>query len=160
MLNEPATTYVGGPIAMSLLMDFYTCVRLCALVWLERKVEQAYPRALLCFACRRAYAEIRSTGFGGQCRIVIPSCPSFHPTLNAYACAQRPGAAASLWLRLARLPPPASRVWRSSHLRDTLAVAPGLLAHYLVTETVKFVRLIKQSVCRRYRFIVCMHVPC
>ncbi len=45
--------------------------------------------------------------------------------------------AASVWLRLARVPPPASRVRRSRHLRDTLAAAPGLLAHASVTETVK-----------------------
>ncbi len=44
--------------------------------------------------------------------------------------------AASVWLRLARLPPPASRVRRSRRLRDTLAAAPGLLAHASVTETV------------------------
>ncbi len=41
-------------------------------------------------------------------------------------------------MRLARLPPPASRVRRSRRLRDTLAAAPGLLAHALVTETVKY----------------------
>ena len=46
--------------------------------------------------------------------------------------------AASVWLRLARLPPPASRLRRSRRLRDTLAAAPGLLAHASVTETVKF----------------------
>jgi hypothetical protein len=46
--------------------------------------------------------------------------------------------AASVWLRLARLPPPASRVRRSSLRRDTLAAAPGLLAHPSVTEIVKF----------------------
>jgi hypothetical protein len=45
--------------------------------------------------------------------------------------------AASVWLRLARLPPPASRMRRSRRLRDTLAAAPGLLAHACVTETVK-----------------------
>ncbi len=45
--------------------------------------------------------------------------------------------AASVWLRLARLPPPANRVWRSRRLRDTLAAAPGLLAHACVTEVVK-----------------------
>jgi hypothetical protein len=44
--------------------------------------------------------------------------------------------AASVWLRLARLPPPASRVRRSHRLRDKLAAAPGLLAHAYVTETV------------------------
>ena len=46
--------------------------------------------------------------------------------------------AASVWLRLARLPPPASRVRRSRRLRDTLAAAPGLLAHACVTEAVKY----------------------
>ncbi len=46
--------------------------------------------------------------------------------------------AASVWLRLARLPPPASRVLSSRRLRDTLAAAPGLLTHTCVTETVKF----------------------
>ncbi len=45
--------------------------------------------------------------------------------------------AARVWLQLARLPPPASRVRRSRRLRDTLAAAPGLLAHASVTETVK-----------------------
>ncbi len=44
--------------------------------------------------------------------------------------------AASVWLRLARLPPPASRMRRSRRLRDT--AAPGLLAHASVTEIVKF----------------------
>jgi hypothetical protein len=44
-------------------------------------------------------------------------------------CVQRPGFSASVWLRLARLPPPASRVRRSRRLLDTLAAAPGLLAH-------------------------------
>ncbi len=43
--------------------------------------------------------------------------------------------APSVWLRLARLPPPASRVRRSRRLRDTLAAAPGLVAHTLVTRT-------------------------
>ncbi len=57
---------------------------------------------------------------------------------EAYAYAQKPGALASVWLRLARLPPPASRVRRSRRLRDTLADAPGLLAHACVTEAVKF----------------------
>ncbi len=46
--------------------------------------------------------------------------------------------AASVWLRLARLPPPASRMRRSRRLRDTLAAASGLLAHASVTEVVKF----------------------
>ncbi len=47
--------------------------------------------------------------------------------------------AASVWLRLARLPRPASRVRRSRRLRDTLAAVPDLLAHACVTETVNFV---------------------
>ncbi len=46
--------------------------------------------------------------------------------------------AASVWLRLARLPPPASRARRSRRLSNTLAAAPGLLAHASVTEVVKF----------------------
>ena len=46
--------------------------------------------------------------------------------------------AASVWLRLARLPPPASRVRRSRRLRDTLAAASGLLARASVTEAVNF----------------------
>jgi hypothetical protein len=46
--------------------------------------------------------------------------------------------AASVWLRLAHLPSPASRMQRSRHLHDTLAAAPGLLAHACVTDTVKF----------------------
>jgi hypothetical protein len=46
--------------------------------------------------------------------------------------------AASVWLRLPRLPPPAIRVRCSRHLRDTLAAASGLLAHASVTEIVKF----------------------
>jgi hypothetical protein len=45
--------------------------------------------------------------------------------------------AASVWLRLARLPPHASRVRRSRHLRDTPAAAPGLFAHASVTEIVR-----------------------
>ncbi len=44
--------------------------------------------------------------------------------------------AASVRLRLARLPPPASRMRRSRRLRDTLAAAPGLLAHACVTGVV------------------------
>ncbi len=46
--------------------------------------------------------------------------------------------AASVWLRLARLPPPASRLRRLRRLRDTLAAAPGLLVHASVTDTVIF----------------------
>ncbi len=54
--------------------------------------------------------------------------------------------AASVWLWLARLPPPACRVRRSRRLRDIrlrdmLAAVPGLLAHGLVAETVKFCRM-------------------
>ncbi len=49
--------------------------------------------------------------------------------------------AESVWLRLARLPPPASRMRRSRRLRDTLAAAPGLLAHASVTQAVKFCRM-------------------
>ncbi len=45
--------------------------------------------------------------------------------------------AASMWLWLARLPPPASRARRSRRLRDTLAAVPGLLAHACLTKTVK-----------------------
>ncbi len=45
------------------------------------------------------------------------------------------------WLRLARLPPPASRLRRSRRLRDTLAAAPGLLAHASITEVVNFCRV-------------------
>ncbi len=41
-----------------------------------------------------------------------------------------------MWLGLTRLPPPASRVRRSRCLRDTLAAAPGLLAHACVTVVV------------------------
>jgi hypothetical protein len=41
--------------------------------------------------------------------------------------------AACRWLRLARLPPPASRVRRSRRQRNTLAAPPGLLAHASVT---------------------------
>ncbi len=46
--------------------------------------------------------------------------------------------AASVWLRLARLPPPASRMRRSRRLRDTPEPAPGLLAHACLTEAVIF----------------------
>jgi hypothetical protein len=42
--------------------------------------------------------------------------------------------AASVSLRLACLPAPASWVWRSRRLRSTRAAAPGLLAHALVTK--------------------------
>jgi hypothetical protein len=45
--------------------------------------------------------------------------------------------AASVWLQLARLLPPASRVRRSRRLRGKLEAAPGLLAHDSVTEVVK-----------------------
>jgi hypothetical protein len=64
----------------------------------------------------------------------VPVC--FTSWQKACACAQWPWLAASVWLRLARLPPPASRVRRSRRLRDTLAAAPGLLAHTSVTEII------------------------
>ncbi len=60
-----------------------------------------------------------------------PQCSPYGK--KTIACAQTPG----VWLRLARLPPPASRVRRSRGLRDTLAAVPGLLAHASVAETVK-----------------------
>ncbi len=56
---------------------------------------------------------------------------SFHPMAKKNICMH-----AKAWL--ARLPPPASRMRRSRRLRDTLAAAPGLLAHASVTTTVKF----------------------
>jgi hypothetical protein len=46
--------------------------------------------------------------------------------------------AASVWLWLARLAPPASRMRHSRRLRDTLAAAAGLLAHACVTEVERF----------------------
>jgi hypothetical protein len=46
--------------------------------------------------------------------------------------------AASVWLRLVRLLPPASRMRCSRRLRETLAAAPGLLTHALVTEEAQF----------------------
>jgi hypothetical protein len=48
--------------------------------------------------------------------------------------------AASVWLRLAHLPPPASRVRRSSRLCDRLAAAPGFLVLASVAEIVLLVR--------------------
>ena len=45
--------------------------------------------------------------------------------------------AASVSLRLARLPRTASSAQRSRRLRSTLAAAPGLLAHALVTKQFK-----------------------
>jgi hypothetical protein len=73
--------------------------------------------------------------------------------IKACACARRPGAAASMWLRLARLPPPASRMRRLRRLRDTLAAAPGLLAHDSVTETVKLCPMGPNSSTKRYMCI-------
>jgi hypothetical protein len=52
--------------------------------------------------------------------------------------------AASVWLRLA------SRARRSRRLRDTLAAAPGLLAHASVTRTVNFVRWVQNLGTGRY----------
>ncbi len=65
-----------------------------------------------------------------QCTVVY-----LHPmhAPKGLACRERVAAA-----MIARLPPPASKVRRSRHLRDTLAAAPGLLAHASVTETVAF----------------------
>ena len=51
MLNEPSTTYVGGPITMQQLFDFYS----------------------------RAYTAIRATGFNGDIWVLLHphmSCPS------------------------------------------------------------------------------------
>ncbi len=65
-----------------------------------------------------------------------PVCLSFHPmakehvhALKGLACRKRVAAASS---------PAASRLRRSRRLRDTLAAAPGLLAHASVTEAVNF----------------------
>jgi hypothetical protein len=65
---------------------------------------------------------------------VVPSCA------YVFTLCMRSKAwlAPSVWLRLARLPPPASSMRRSRRLRDKLAAAPGLLAHAWVTEVVKF----------------------
>ncbi len=71
---------------------------------------------------------------------------SFHPMVKRICLRSKAWLAASVRLRLTRLPPttncqqarlPASRVRRSCRLRDTLAAAPGLLARASVTETVK-----------------------
>jgi hypothetical protein len=70
-------------------------------------------------------------------RVATTVCLSFHPMAKEHVHALKAWLAASVWLRLARLPPPASRVRRSRRLRDTLAAAPGLLAHACVTEAVK-----------------------
>ncbi len=61
---------------------------------------------------------------------------SFHPMAKEHVHALK--GLAWVWLQLARLPPPASRMRRSRRLRDTLAAAPGLLAHASVTEAVSF----------------------
>ncbi len=62
----------------------------------------------------------------------------FHPIAKRVCMRSKAWVAASVWLRRARLPPPASRVWRSRRQRDTLAAAPGLLAHAWITEVVSF----------------------
>jgi hypothetical protein len=49
--------------------------------------------------------------------------------------------AASVWLRLVSLPPPASNVRRLRRLCDILAAVSGLIAHASVTETVEFCHL-------------------
>ncbi len=59
--------------------------------------------------------------------------PTFHHLTNGKHMCYIASLAASVWLRLARLPPPASRVRCSRRLRDTLTAAPGLLAHASVT---------------------------
>ncbi len=79
-----------------------------------------------------------------RCAVLAPLCcrriPKFSPygemrmlALKGLACRKRVAAAI-----VARLPQPASKVRRSRRLRDTLAAAPGLLAHASVTETGKF----------------------
>ncbi len=63
---------------------------------------------------------------------------SFHHTVKKSMCMRsKAWLAASVWLRRARMPPPASRVRRSRRLRDTLAAAPTLLTHASVTETIQ-----------------------
>jgi hypothetical protein len=71
--------------------------------------------------------------------------PKFSPyDRKAYACAPRLG-----------LPPPASRVRRSRRVRDTLAAAPGLLAHASVTEAVN-ICLMRPKLC----YTAVLHVSC
>ncbi len=67
--------------------------------------------------------------------------------LEGLACRKRVAAAV-----IARLPPPASRMRRSRHLRDTLAAAPGLLAHASVTETVNLCPMGQKL---RYTAVLC-----
>jgi hypothetical protein len=70
---------------------------------------------------------------------MLPSCAYvFTPWQKRVCMRSKAWLAASVWLRLARLPPPTSRVWRSRRLCDMLADVPGLLAHGLLTEVVKF----------------------
>jgi hypothetical protein len=99
----------------------------------------------------------------GECKQVersvnrrVPKCSPYGK--KVYACAQRLGAAASVWLRLAHLPPPASRVRRSRRLRDTLAAAPGVSAHASVIKIVtcclmgpklRYIAVHKRNTCRR-----------
>ncbi len=63
---------------------------------------------------------------------------SFGPNAESVRMRSKAWRVASVLLRLARLPPPASRMRRSSRLHDTLTAAPGLLAHASVTEAAKF----------------------
>jgi hypothetical protein len=48
-------------------------------------------------------------------------CLSFHPMAKEHVHALKGRLAASVWLRLARLPPPASRVRRSSVSRQAFS---------------------------------------
>ncbi len=66
----------------------------------------------------------------------VPKC--FNIWQKSVCMRSKAWLAASVWLRQARLPPSASRMRRSRRLRDTLAAAPGLLAHASVTGAVNF----------------------
>jgi hypothetical protein len=100
-------------------------------VWLKPRTRVRRPGSL--YAC--SYGSL-------ACKALYHRVPKFSPYgKRSCACAQNAWLAASVWLRLARKPPPASRVRRSRRLRDTLAAAPGLLAHACVTEAVKLCRM-------------------
>ncbi len=65
----------------------------------------------------------------------VPRCTyAFAPMAKSKCMHSKAWLAASVRLRLARLPPPASRLRCSRRQSDTLAAAPGLLAHTCVTQ--------------------------
>jgi hypothetical protein len=95
-----------------------------------------YAFAVSCYEILRAESCSHSAQFPEDVQSNAV-CLSFGPIGESVCMRSKAWLAARVWLRLARLPPPASRVRRSRRLRDTLAAASGLLAHASVTELEK-----------------------